>query len=246
MIVLALSTTAAYAEDSKNNDNHGGLRANIGINARMDTDKRDEEKRNSDDRQLFSNNNGLFATVTAKTSSTMTVKANSDGAIYTVNTADTSVRKQGEKDADINDIAVGDSVFIRGEVSDKTIDAKSIISVNIPKNAVAKKNLSGVAGVVTNVNGNTITIKTKADVVYTIDADDARIRSKDDSDAEVSDVKVGDTVLAQGTIDNKSVDASVIIAIDEDSIKDKEIKAEAKAGFFHKIGLFFKGLFKKN
>jgi len=254
MMVLALSATDAYATESKNNDNHGMLNANIGINARMDTDKRttdkDMEKKWNDDNnardQRGFSDMGLFATVTAKTSTTITVKANNNGTIYTVDTTEASVRKQGEKNADMGDIAVGDSVFVRGDTTDKTIEAKSIISVNLPKNAVVKKNLTGVAGVVTAVTGDTITIKTKTDVVYTIDADDARIRTRDDKDAATTDIKVGDTVLAQGTIDNKSVDASVILAIDEDSIKDKEIKAEAKVGFFHKIGLFFKGLFKKN
>lgn len=249
MMVLALSAPVANATESKNNDNHGVLKTNIGINARMGTDNRDTSKTdkdnwNRDEKSFY--DTGLYGTVTAKNTSSITVKSHSTNELYTVTTKDASVRKQGEKDADMSDIAVGDSVFVRGEVTNNTIAAKSIISVNIPKNAVPKKNLNGVAGVVTAVNGDTIVIKTKAEVVYTIDADEARVRTKDDSDASVSDIKVGDTVLAQGTIDNKSVDASVIISIDEDSIKDKEIKSEAKAGFFHKIGLFFKGLFKKN
>ena|GEM_PF-3142598 len=251
MMVLALSASDAYATESKNNDNHGGLRANIGINARIDNDKerREADKKFEDNKSRDSrdySDMGLFATVTAKSSNSITIKSNSTGTIYTVATADVSVRKHGEKDADMSDIAVGDSVFVRGEITDKTIAAKSIISVNIPKNAVIKKNLSGVAGVVTAVNGNTVTVKTKTDIVYTVDTDDARIRTRDDKDAATADIKVGDTVLVQGTIDNKSVDASVIIAIDEDSIKDKEIKAEAKVGFFHKIGLFFKSFFNKN
>ena len=71
----------------------------------------------------------------------------------------------------------------------------------------------GVGGTVTAVSGNTITItttnpKTKATSTYTVDASAAAITK--DMTVSVGDIKVGDTIMADGTVNGTSVAATAI------------------------------------
>jgi len=66
----------------------------------------------------------------------------------------------------------------------------------------------GVGGTVTAVSGNTITVTAQDGKTYTIDASSATI-TKDET-VGVSDIKVGDTIGAQGTVSGTSVTATNI------------------------------------
>lgn len=66
----------------------------------------------------------------------------------------------------------------------------------------------GAAGTVTAVNGNTITITSKDGTSYTIEAGAASITK--DMTVGVSDIKVGDTIMAQGTKNGTTVTATAI------------------------------------
>lgn len=68
--------------------------------------------------------------------------------------------------------------------------------------------MPGVGGTVTAVNGNTITVTGPNGTSYTINAGSAAI-TKDET-VSVSDIAVGDTIMANGTVSGTSVDATAI------------------------------------
>lgn len=253
-ILLAFSATAVYAEDDNTTEQTrwNGFRTSLGLHARSDADKRGDTDRNKkrDNRadEQRSYDPGVLGTVTAKSGSQLTVKAGKDGTVYTVSAADAKIRIPGKGDSVLADISVGDIVLVQGDIEGTSIEASMIVDARLPKGAILKKDMSGIAGMVTEVSGTTIIVKGKNDVTYTVDADQARIRSEGDDEAEVSDISVGDIVIVQGKVDNTSVDATAIIAIDAQT--KAELKADLKAldwegkiGFFHRIGSFFKGFF---
>jgi hypothetical protein len=66
----------------------------------------------------------------------------------------------------------------------------------------------GVGGTVTAVNGNTVTVTGADGKTYTIDASAATV-TKDET-VSVSNIAVGDTVMANGTVNGTSVTATAI------------------------------------
>ena len=66
----------------------------------------------------------------------------------------------------------------------------------------------GVGGTVTAVSGNTVTIKDFSGTSYTVDASAATVTKE--VTATISDVKVGDTIMAGGTVTGTSVAATMI------------------------------------
>lgn len=66
----------------------------------------------------------------------------------------------------------------------------------------------GAAGTVTAVNGNTITITGKDGTTYTVEAGAAAITK--DMTASLTDIKVGDTIMAQGSTSGTTVTATAI------------------------------------
>ena len=74
--------------------------------------------------------------------------------------------------------------------------------------AVSAMHAPGVGGTVTAVNGSTITVTGKNGTSYTINAGSATI-TKDET-VSVSDIAVGDTIMANGTVSGTSVAATSI------------------------------------
>jgi len=72
------------------------------------------------------------------------------------------------------------------------------------------KNAPGVVGKVTAINGNTITISSKNNTIYTINASTAQVVKNRNTIISLGDVKIGDTIMAKGTIDGTAVNASSI------------------------------------
>ncbi len=65
-------------------------------------------------------------------------------------------------------------------------------------------------GKVTAINGNTITVNSKNNTMYTIDATTAQVVKNRNTIITLSDVKIGDTIMAKGTVDGTTVTASSI------------------------------------
>ena len=119
---------------------------------------------------------------------------------------------KGGVSSSVSSIAVGDTVMVQGTISGTNVTAKTIrdgISQGQP--AIQGNGQPVVAGSVTVINGNTITITNKSNVIYSIDATNAKFVVNGVASPTISNVAVGDNVVVQGTVNGSSVVASSVI-----------------------------------
>lgn len=187
------------------------------------------------------NRGEILGTVTAVSGNTLTVSSktqNENGGtatVYIVNASGATVQKAGVAST-ISAIAVGDQVRIKGTVTGTTVN--SVVSINDGKKEMPEAFTGNgqpiVGGTVTAVSGSTITITNKSNVTYTIDANAATF-TKNGASSTISNIAVGDEILAQGTVNGNAVSAV--------SITD-QAKVQGKGkGFFGSIGNFFSRIF---
>jgi len=194
---------------------------------------------------------GVRGTVTAISGDTITVSSKGFGqsattTTYTVDATNATVTKSGAASS-VSAIAVGDTIMVQGTVSGTSVTATKI---NDGVMAGGKSGSNGstaipagngqpiIGGTVTAVNGDTITITNKGNTSYTIDVTNATI-TKDGTASNASSIAVGDTVLAQGTVNGTSVTAVSLT----DSASTTGSSSTTHTGFFGMIGAFFSKLF---
>jgi len=197
---------------------------------------------------------GVVGTVATINGTTLTVtgraKLNGETAItYTVDASGATVMKSGATSS-VSNIAVGDTVMVQGTVSGTNVTAKTIRDgIGQPKQpAIQGNGQPVVAGKITAINGNTITITNNSNVAYTIDATSAKFVVPGVTSPTVSNVAVGDNVVVQGTVNGNSVVASSVIdqkAKTDNSSNSNNTKPKVSflGGFVGGIGDFFKHLF---
>jgi hypothetical protein len=97
-----------------------------------------------------------------------------------------------------------------------------------------------IAGKVSAVSGNSLTVMTTSNVTYTVDASSAKIL-KGSNTIVLSSVAIGDTVLVQGAVNGTSVTASTVV--DQSGTPANGMPAPGKEqprGFLGGVGNFFK------
>lgn len=72
------------------------------------------------------------------------------------------------------------------------------------------KHAPGVMGQVTSINGSIVNIQSKNNVMYTIDTSSAKILKNRNTIITTSDILVGDTIMAQGTVTGNNVLATTV------------------------------------
>ncbi|HTH93274.1 MAG TPA: DUF5666 domain-containing protein [Candidatus Paceibacterota bacterium] len=197
---------------------------------------------------------GVFGTVTAVNGNIVTVQSKtytkgsttSTSTTYTVDATNAKVMKSNAAST-VSAIAVGDTVMVQGTVNGTAVTATRIDDGVMMKGGTPRGNTQSpqgngqpvIGGKVTAVNGNIVTITNSSNVSYTIDVTHATI-TKDNKTANVSNIAVGDQVLAQGTINGNAVTA--VTLVDGVNANIGGDKGEHK-GFFGSIGRFFSHLF---
>jgi hypothetical protein len=219
---------------------------------------------------------GMIGTVASVngTSFTISVKARpqkgaptttATSLTYTVDATKATIMKAGATST-ASAITVGDTVMVLGPVTGTTIAAVRVMD-GLPQMGARKDGtgdtngtkpapiLTGngqpvVAGSVTAVSGNTVTITNKSNVTYTVDATNAKI-DKAGALSTVANITVGDMIVAQGTVNGNAITASSIM--DQGSTPTTQTQAHENdnqgtapaphKGFFGKIGGFFGNLF---
>lgn len=152
---------------------------------------------------------GTTITMTSKPMANKETSATAENAIiYTVDASKATVTKNGTASA-VSDIAVGDTIVVKGTISGTTITATSIQNNQGKGLETQGTGEPVVSGTVSAISGNTITITTKTKITYTVDASNAKIK-KNNADATISGVAVGDTIMVQGTFSGTSVTATSI------------------------------------
>jgi|GEM_PF-340730 hypothetical protein len=194
---------------------------------------------------------GVSGTVTAVSGNTITITTNKGigmgggaAATFTVDATKATITKNGVA-GNIASIVVGDKVMIQGTITGTNIVATMIRDgkgkdQQPPISPIAGDGNPIVAGTVSAVSGSTITITNKSNVTYTINATNAKI-VKGPNTASVSDIVVGDMVVAQGTINGNAVVATSVI--DQSKPVSATNEGRGNVGFFGGIGSFFAHLF---
>ena len=95
-----------------------------------------------------------------------------------------------------------------------------------------------IAGTISAVSGDTLTVTNKSNVTYTVDATNAKIVQGQTTIA-VSNLAVGDSVVVQGTVNGNSVTASSVI---DQKVSTTGTTTQPR-GFFGMIGSFFSHIF---
>ncbi len=213
----------------------------------------------------------IFGTVTAVNGTILTVLgkegfgSTTASTTYSVDAANAKVQKNNATSS-VSAIAVNDSVLVVGTVSGTNVTATDIRDGIVMRGGPGMMGGKGgahpggmgrggeastspitgngqpvVAGTISSVSGSTITITTKSNVSYTIDATNAKIVAGQ-STVAASSLTVGDTVLVQGTVNGNSVTASSVIEQGAKPGQASGQKAPAE-GFFGGITSFFTHLF---
>lgn len=171
--------------------------------------------------------NGTIITITGKNSTTYTVDATNAkiSKINPVVTGTTSTNRPIPTLITVSNIAVGDTIMVRGTVSGTSVTATNIIDGKFGSFAGrgdhtgAHKGTASphVGGTVTAVNGNSITVtetsKSGTPVTYTVDVTNAKITERGAKGTTptivtVSAIIVGDKVGVRGTVSGTSVTAT--------------------------------------
>ena len=184
---------------------------------------------------------------------------------YTINATNATVRK-GNATTTVSSIAVGDMIAVQGTVTNTNVIATTIfdgvtgrigINGNLDKNgqndqgrATSTPPILGngqpiVAGTVSVVSGNTLTVTTASNVTYTVTIASSTKILEGQNTVALSSVVVGSKVLVQGTVNGTSIVASTVI--DQSGVpiageKPAQNKGQSK-GFFKGIGQFFMHIF---
>ena len=194
----------------------------------------------------------VSGTVTAISGSTITINARqgfsstTPTTTFTINATNATVRKNNATST-VSSIVVGDRISAIGTVSGTNVTATSIIDGMMGRgnnddqgnngNASSTAPFLGngepvIAGTISSISGNSVSITTASNIAYTVDTTNAKI-VKGGSASTLSAVTVGDKVLIQGTINGTTVSATTVV----DQTK------QASKGFIGGIGQFFMHLF---
>lgn len=201
----------------------------------------------------------IIGSVSAISGTTLTLNGrvtpgNNATTTFNVDVSNAKIFK-GKATSTISSIKVGDMIFVEGTVSGTNVTAIAIrdgvrgVGFGPGKrddHASSTPAFMGngqplVAGKISAVSGNTLTLTTGNNVVYTVDATNAKIVSGKNS-AVLSSITSGDAVMIQGTVNGSTVTATTII---ERLMPEKSNgqSPELNHGMFENVGGFFKHLF---
>ncbi len=225
-IIAATPLFALAHEGHEGEGNHGtsfSTRMEAKIDSVLDLFNRKSDNAGKGKKSENDDNSGIAfrGTVSANASSTLTVLG-SDGKTYTVDTTGAmikSVATSTHGTIAVGDIKIQDPIFVAGsETGTTTIEASLIVvgvfgeKVHDRRGKDSWKKFDGVAkGVVTSVDGNTITILNKKTGTTTVVTDSNTAFRLDGATTTSGSVAVGSKVVITGTTTATStVSASIV------------------------------------
>ena len=208
---------------------------------------------------------GVFGTVSAVNGNTITVSGKTGfgttatATTFTIDATNAKVMKAGATST-VSSIAVGDMVMAQGTLTGTNLVATMVrdgimkggmhgvpggTPGSQPVSPIAGNGEPVVAGTVSAVNGQTLTITNKSNVTYTVDATNAKI-VQGETTVTISSVVTGDNVIVQGTVNGNAIVASSVIdqkAATTTTNASGTTTPPAHKGFFGSIGSFFSHIF---
>jgi hypothetical protein len=152
--------------------------------------------------------------VTAVSGSTITITNAKTNTTYTVDASNATVTKGKSTSEAVSAIAVGDTIAVTGTVSGTNVTATAIHDGIGGQGGRGGHGGfggmgGGVMGTVSAVNGSSLTVTTKSGGTYTVDASSATVKESG-ATSTVTNIKVGDTVMIQGSVTTASMTAKNI------------------------------------
>jgi hypothetical protein len=152
-------------------------------------------------------------TALSGTTITLTEEANEGSTVYAVDASKATVMKAGAA-SELSAVAVGDKIFVQGTQNGSNVTATAIDDGR-PQGGSRPGRGPGIMGTLSAVNNTTLTVTGKDGKTYTVDASSAKLLKNSGSATApttvvVSDLKVGDTVMVQGTVTGTSVAATSV------------------------------------
>ena len=202
---------------------------------------------------------GIMGTIASVSGTTITVTGTgpNNGTTYTVDASNAKVEK-GNASSTISGIATGDTVMIQGTVSGTNVTATNIHdgkggfgghgrggSGMGQANPIIQGNGQPViGGSVTAISGSALTVTTKTNIVYSVDASAATIE-KGHATSTLSSIATGDSVIVQGAVNGTNVTASSVIDSGAQTASGTQMSGSHGlfGGIMGGIGSFFHGLF---
>jgi hypothetical protein len=127
-------------------------------------------------------------TISAISDSSISLKTD-DGWTRTITVTSTTTITKGGATITVGDLAVGDQIrFVQERASDGTYTVTAIVVV-----------LPTIAGEVTAIDGNTLTVTQRGGTTATIHVDADTTYRVNGAAGSLSDIKVGSVVVAEGT-----------------------------------------------
>ena len=175
---------------------------------------------------------------------------------FTVNATNATILKNNATSS-VSAIAVGDNLFIEGTLTGTTVTATVIHDGNGPRSVGPRRGMMGapfqlegngqpvIAGNVSAISGNTLTVTNKSNVTYTVDVTNAKVTARG-ATSTPSSIVVGDMVVVQGTVNGTSISASMVV---DSGMQAKTLTTQIghpNQGFrnlFGGLGNFFSRLF---
>jgi len=201
----------------------------------------------------------VVGTVSAINGNSLTVSGkqgfNSTAAttIYTVDATNAKITKNNTTGT-ISSIVVGDTIAVQGTVNGTSVTATNIrdgLMVGRGKNGVGQgqAQIQGngqpiVAGKITAISGNTMTITNNSNVTYSVDASSAKFSVTGITTPTISNVAVNDNIVVQGAVNGNYVVASFVIDHKAPANKNTgNANNPESQGFMGGIMNFFKHMF---
>ena len=161
---------------------------------------------------------------------------------YTVDATNAKVVKNNATST-VSAIAVGDNLLVQGTVATNIRDGL-MMNRGTSTPPFLGNGQPIVAGNVSTISGNTLTVNTGTDVTYTVDVTNAKF-NQGQNVITLADVKTGDRVIVQGTVNGTTIIASNVM--DQTRVNTNNQKSDnqnkPKQGLFSRIGGFFSHMF---
>jgi CxxC motif-containing protein len=154
---------------------------------------------------------GVIGTVVSINGSSLTISGKNN-TTYTIDTTGAKIFKNRNTVITTADIKIGDVIMAQGTVNGTNVSATTVFD---GKPIVGKKNqgnFSGVMGIVNGISGMTLSLTAKDGIVYTVNATQETLveRGTPPIHSQISDIKIGDTVMVRGTVNGTVVTAEKI------------------------------------
>ncbi len=208
---------------------------------------------------------GVFGTVSAMNGNILTVTskkfpnktATATTTTYTVDATNAKIMKNNVAGT-ISSIVIGDAIVAQGTLTGTNLVATNIRDGVMTRGGPGKmpgKNATDplpptitgngqpvIAGSITAINGSTLTVTNKSNVTYTVDVTTAKIMQGSNT-VTISNLTVGDSVIAQGIVNGNTVVASTLIDQKVQPASTTGATTVQPKGFFGRVGSFFAHLF---